>query len=97
MMSENLEQSEDVGVLTPQEVEPPREEDGHCPLPFRWETGGAEKCDEAMEKTGVNPAGRTKAHWINKRESTEEETQTSADFVVCGSSDPEETVSRSNQ
>lgn len=31
MMSENLEQSDDV----PHEVEPPREEDGHCPLPFR--------------------------------------------------------------
>ncbi|KAK2880626.1 hypothetical protein Q8A73_023324 [Channa argus] len=35
MMSENLEQSEDVTVLPPHEVEPPKEEDGHCPLPFR--------------------------------------------------------------
>lgn len=35
MMSENLELSEDVCVLPPLEVEPPREEDGHCPLPFR--------------------------------------------------------------
>lgn len=38
MMSENLEQSDDVSVLPPHEVEPPREEDGHCPLPFRWVT-----------------------------------------------------------
>ncbi|KAM7003220.1 GRAM domain-containing protein 2A isoform 1-T1 [Tautogolabrus adspersus] len=35
MMSENLEQSDDVSVLHPHEVDPPREEDGHCPLPFR--------------------------------------------------------------
>ncbi|XP_044047937.1 GRAM domain-containing protein 2A-like isoform X2 [Siniperca chuatsi] len=35
MMSENLEQSDDVSILPPHEVEPPREEDGHCPLPFR--------------------------------------------------------------
>ncbi|XP_051236834.1 GRAM domain-containing protein 2A isoform X2 [Dicentrarchus labrax] len=35
MMSENLEQSDDVSLLHPHEVEPPREEDGHCPLPFR--------------------------------------------------------------
>lgn len=34
-MSENPEQSDDVNVLPPHEVEPPREEDGHCPLPFR--------------------------------------------------------------
>ncbi|XP_011605534.2 GRAM domain-containing protein 2A [Takifugu rubripes] len=35
MMSENLEQNDDVVVLPPQEVEHHREEDGHCPLPFR--------------------------------------------------------------
>ncbi|KAM3609163.1 uncharacterized protein V6R79_010526 [Siganus canaliculatus] len=35
MMSEQLEQSDDVSVLPPHEVEPPREEEGHCPLPFR--------------------------------------------------------------
>ncbi|XP_068579876.1 GRAM domain-containing protein 2A [Cebidichthys violaceus] len=35
MMSENMDQSDDVGLLHPHEVEPPREEDGHCPLPFR--------------------------------------------------------------
>lgn len=35
MMSEQLELSDDVGVLPPHEVEPPREEDGPCPLPFR--------------------------------------------------------------
>ncbi|XP_070687542.1 GRAM domain-containing protein 2A [Pempheris klunzingeri] len=34
-MSENLEQSDDVSVPAAHEVEPPREEDGHCPLPFR--------------------------------------------------------------
>lgn len=35
-MSEHLEHGDDVNVLPPQlEVEPPREEDGHCPLPFR--------------------------------------------------------------
>ena len=34
-MSETLEQSDDVGVLPPHEVEPHREEDGHCALPFR--------------------------------------------------------------
>ncbi|XP_075884850.1 uncharacterized protein gramd2ab isoform X6 [Nelusetta ayraudi] len=35
-MSEHLEHGDDVSVLAPQlEVEPPREEDGHCPLPFR--------------------------------------------------------------
>lgn len=35
MMSEQLELSDDVGVLPPHEVEHPREEDGPCPLPFR--------------------------------------------------------------
>ncbi|XP_068452639.1 GRAM domain-containing protein 2A-like isoform X2 [Clinocottus analis] len=35
MMSENVEQSDEVGLLHPHELEPPREEDGHCPLPFR--------------------------------------------------------------
>ncbi|XP_063732175.1 GRAM domain-containing protein 2A isoform X2 [Eleginops maclovinus] len=35
MMSENTEQGEDVGLLPPHEVDPPREEDTHCPLPFR--------------------------------------------------------------
>lgn len=35
MMSENLEPSDDVAVLPPQEAEPHREEDGHCALPFR--------------------------------------------------------------
>ncbi|XP_078139387.1 GRAM domain-containing protein 2A [Centroberyx gerrardi] len=34
-MSDNLEQSDDIGVLPPQEAEPPREEDGHCPPQFR--------------------------------------------------------------
>lgn len=36
MMSENLEHNDDVTILPPQEVEPHREEEGHCPLPFRW-------------------------------------------------------------
>ncbi|KAM6927001.1 GRAM domain-containing protein 2A isoform 1-T1 [Lycodopsis pacificus] len=35
MMSENMDQSDDISLLHPHEVEPPREEDGHCPLPFR--------------------------------------------------------------
>ncbi|KAG7232208.1 hypothetical protein INR49_009401 [Caranx melampygus] len=36
MMSENLDHSEDASVLPPHELEPaPREEDTHCPLPFR--------------------------------------------------------------
>ncbi|KAF1385170.1 hypothetical protein PFLUV_G00127890, partial [Perca fluviatilis] len=35
MMSENLEPSDDVSLLHPHELEHPREEDGHCPLPFR--------------------------------------------------------------
>uniref|UniRef100_A0A3Q3MGI3 GRAM domain-containing protein 2A-like n=2 Tax=Mastacembelus armatus TaxID=205130 RepID=A0A3Q3MGI3_9TELE len=35
MMSENMDQNEDIGVLPSHEVEPPRDEDGHCPLPFR--------------------------------------------------------------
>ncbi|XP_078112469.1 LOW QUALITY PROTEIN: GRAM domain-containing protein 2A [Sander vitreus] len=35
MMSENLEPSDDVSLLHPHDLEPPREEDGHCPLPFR--------------------------------------------------------------
>ncbi|XP_022074533.1 GRAM domain-containing protein 2A-like isoform X2 [Acanthochromis polyacanthus] len=35
MMSDNLELSDDVGVLPHHEVEPAREEDGHCPFPFR--------------------------------------------------------------
>ncbi|XP_053175417.1 GRAM domain-containing protein 2A [Scomber japonicus] len=32
---ENLEHSDDISVLPTHEVEPPREEDTHCPLPFR--------------------------------------------------------------
>ncbi|XP_059191277.1 GRAM domain-containing protein 2A isoform X1 [Centropristis striata] len=35
MMTENMEQSDDVSVLHPHEVELHREEDGHCALPFR--------------------------------------------------------------
>ncbi|KAJ4923549.1 hypothetical protein JOQ06_004087 [Pogonophryne albipinna] len=35
MMSENTEQGDDVSLLPPHEVDPPREEDTHCPLPFR--------------------------------------------------------------
>lgn len=34
-MSENVEHSDDLGLLPPPEAEPPREEDAHCPLPFR--------------------------------------------------------------
>ncbi|XP_035498555.1 GRAM domain-containing protein 2A isoform X2 [Scophthalmus maximus] len=35
MMSENLEQIDDISAPPPHELEPPREEDAHCPLPFR--------------------------------------------------------------
>eukprot|EP00064_Thunnus_orientalis_P022650 superscaffoldBa00007827_g22862 len=35
-MMENLEHSDDISVLPPHEVEPPREDDAHCPLPFRF-------------------------------------------------------------
>ncbi|KAK1887860.1 GRAM domain containing protein 2A [Dissostichus eleginoides] len=35
MMSENTEQGDDVSLLPPHEVDPPREEDTHCPMPFR--------------------------------------------------------------
>ncbi|XP_068595035.1 GRAM domain-containing protein 2A [Brachionichthys hirsutus] len=35
MMSDNMEQNDDVSTLPPNEVEPPREDDGHCPLPLR--------------------------------------------------------------
>lgn len=43
-MSEHLEHGDDANVLPPQlEVEPPREEDGHCPLPFRWGTAGEQR------------------------------------------------------
>ncbi|XP_037306753.1 GRAM domain-containing protein 2A isoform X2 [Pungitius pungitius] len=35
MMSENMEPGDDVSLLHSHEMEPPREEDGHCPLPFR--------------------------------------------------------------
>ncbi|KAM8892582.1 GRAM domain-containing protein 2A isoform 2-T2 [Spinachia spinachia] len=35
MMSENIEPGDDVSLLHSHEMEPLREEDGHCPLPFR--------------------------------------------------------------
>lgn len=61
-MSENPEQSDDVNVLPPHEVEPPREEDGHCPLPFRWVT--AVWLEERREMAGSDAfRGKCVATW----------------------------------